>query len=108
MVEKEHLMAFHSLEEIQELVRADAWNFGTRRSREKAREYGFTRQQVADCLLTLTTAHFRKEFGNVDTDYGTLQADDYVIEYDDLWLHIKFAIFKDEAHGMCVIASFHT
>ena len=89
-------------------MRVNAWDFGTRNSFEKARSYGMTRDDVAGCLLALTARNFQKEFGEAETSYGTLMMDAYVIEYDDLWLYLKFGVHVNDDGQLCVIASFHT
>lgn len=100
-------MAIHPLEDIHALVTADAWHLGTRTCRDKVRDIGMTRQDVAACLLSLTAADFQREFGDATTDFGVVQADAYSVEFDGLWLYVKFGVHSNENGDQCVIASFH-
>ena len=111
-------IALHDLEDIRLLVAADAWELATRTSRGNARCLGLIRGDVAKMLAALMTQDHRKVFGPVDSDYGTIDADDYKLWYDEeqtgrghpnqaLCYYIKLGIHTTTEGDCCLVVSFH-
>jgi hypothetical protein len=111
-------MPLNSLEDLQDLVRQDAWCLATRRSRDKVQSLNLRSEQVRQLLLLIQAEDFRKEYGPATCELGEVQADDYLLWYDDLQgarcapnngllLYIKFGIHTDADGSCCAVISLH-
>jgi hypothetical protein len=111
-------MPLNSLEELQDLVRQDAWHLATRRCRDSVRRLNLHPQEVQQLLLLIQTRDFRKEYGLTECDLGEVIADDYLLWYDDvqgtrcapnkgLLLYIKLGVHTNSDGSCCAVISLH-
>ena len=109
----------HDLLDVKRLIEADAWDYATRKCQQDVASLNLLREQVREVLLLLEPANFRKVFGPCLTDFGTCNADDYVLwcnlttlqrcrrEQGDR-LYIKLCVDTHPEDGdACLLISFH-
>lgn len=101
------VMPLHDLDAIRALVEEDAWELATRRCRLKVQALGLTRVDVRSMLLALRPTDHRQEWGEAQTDFGALMADDYLLEYDGCCFYIKLGIHTTHEGDACLVASLH-
>jgi len=113
-----HEIPVHSLDEIRYLLSEDAWYLATRKCRDNVVSLGLLGTDVKDMLLALTQADFRSEFGKCDSDFGEVEADDYLLWFDEdrkircrpyagQGFYIKLAIHTTAEGACCLIISLH-
>lgn len=107
MVIYHRLMPIHDLEDVRFLIEEDAWVLATTRCRRKVEALGLTRAQVRAMLLSLTPQDHRKEYGPADTDFGQIEADDYILTFEGDCYYIKLGIHGNDEGDSCLVASFH-
>ena len=109
----------HDLLDVKRLIEADAWDYATRRCQQDVASLDLRRDQVRELLMLLEPGNFRKVFGPCQTDFGTRNADDYVLwcnlttlqrcrrEQGDR-LYIKLCVDTHPEDGdACLLISFH-
>lgn len=108
-----------SLVDVRALIDADAWEFATKRCRERALELGLASRQVREVLLLLEPGDFSKFFGPCHSEFGTTDADVYLLWCDLSTLqrcapgqgeriYVKVGIDSDPNLGdCCLVISFH-
>ena len=111
-------MAIHSLKTVQSLVRAGKFVLATQRCRANVQSLGLIRSAQVRMLLAVTIADHQKEFGPSDSEFGEIQADAYLLYYDDdnqcrckprdgVAYYLKFGIVTGGDGELCAVASFH-
>ena len=118
MVYHHNQQPLHDLDEVQYLVREDAWTYATPRCRKTVQSLGLTRRLVATALLALTKEDHRSSYGPADSEFGQLLVDDYVLWFDEdeqrrcerrsgTCFYIKFGVHSSDEGLLCAVVSFH-
>lgn len=110
--------ATHRLQDIRDLIEADAWVLATQVCRRDVERLSLLQPDQRAMLLSLTEADHRGAWGTAASDYGPVDVDDYLLWYDEEagvrcarnrgnCFYIKLGIHTD-AQGSCVaVVSFH-
>jgi hypothetical protein len=110
-------MPLYSLKAVQRLIRADAWAIGTEKCRNDIASLDMTQAQAVAMVLLLTRGDHTGERPGMKTDFGLVDADQYILCVDEKGarckkgdgqpFYIKIGIDSDDDGDACVVVSFH-
>lgn len=111
-------MTISNLEDIRYLIEEEAWVLATQKCRAEVQKLGLSSADVKQMLLALTQNDHRKDFGPAESDFGTIQADDYKLWFDEqaktrclpdqgCCFYIKLGIHTNNDGQCCAVVSFH-
>lgn len=110
-------MPNHSLKNIKRLIGVDAWAVGTNSCRTDIAELGITQKQAVAMVLLLTRSDFDAMRPGMTTDFGNIDADQYLLFVDESGkrckkgagtpYYIKLGVKVVPNGDFCVVVSFH-
>jgi hypothetical protein len=110
-------MPIHSLKNVQRLIRAEAWAIGTPKCRAEIAEQGLSQAEAVAMILLLTRSDHTGERPGMDSDFGPINADQYILCVDEdgnrcqrgdgTPHYMKFGIDTNDEGDACVVVSFH-
>lgn len=97
---------------LQELVRSDKWDYlNWERTKRTLKKLEWSNENVAQALLGVRLTNFQKVSPNCYVELlnggSTIDADQYEIFFDGLYISLKIALFDDDGDWTGLV-TFHT